>query len=300
MNACEQECRESRQQAGALSRAEKTVTGIAEAREDVSLLVELTIERRAEDQDIGMCVGQTANTFGCGYEAEETDTRGAGTLEGSNGRNRTAPGGKHGVEQKKVALARITGHLEVVIHRLERVVVAVEANVSNARRRHEPTDALHHTESGPENRHQRELLSHHATSGGAFQRGFHRGRLERQIAGRFIGHQCRDLIDQFLEDLGGRGPVAEERQFVLDQGVIHHTQCRELGGGVHGAEGTIFADMKEYQAVIVRLTRHVRDDEDTLTDLLNERSRSGWEPAMISQEGERLTVVFQRPSDRET
>jgi hypothetical protein len=69
---------------------------------------------------------------------------------------------------------------------------------------------------------------------------------------------------------------------------------------VHGAQGTIFADMKEYQAVIVRLTRHVRDDEDTLTDLLNERSRSGWEPAMISQDGERLTVVFQRPSDRES
>ena len=35
--------------------------------------------------------------------------------------------------------------------------------------------------------------------------------------------------------------------------------------------------MKEYQAVIVRVTRHVRDDEDALTDLLNERSRMGWD-----------------------
>jgi hypothetical protein len=68
---------------------------------------------------------------------------------------------------------------------------------------------------------------------------------------------------------------------------------------VHGAEGTIFAGMKEYQAVTIRLTRHVRDDEETLTDLLNERSRSGWEPAMMTQDGERLTVVFQRPSERE-
>ena len=54
--------------------------------------------------------------------------------------------------------------------------------------------------------------------------------------------------------------------------------------------------MKEYQAVILRLTRHAHDDEDALTDLLNERSRSGWEPALMSQEGSRLTVVFQRPS----
>jgi hypothetical protein len=55
--------------------------------------------------------------------------------------------------------------------------------------------------------------------------------------------------------------------------------------------------MKEYQSVILRLTRHTRDDEDALTDLLNERSRGGWEPTMMSQEGARLTLVFARPSD---
>ena len=57
--------------------------------------------------------------------------------------------------------------------------------------------------------------------------------------------------------------------------------------------------MKEYKAVMVRLTRHARDDEDALTDLLNERSRGGWEPVMMSQEGERLTIVFARPGDGE-
>jgi hypothetical protein len=52
--------------------------------------------------------------------------------------------------------------------------------------------------------------------------------------------------------------------------------------------------MKEYQAVMLRLTRQPRDDEDALTDLLNERSRSRWEPAMMAQDGTRLTIVFQR------
>ena len=52
--------------------------------------------------------------------------------------------------------------------------------------------------------------------------------------------------------------------------------------------------MKEYQAAILRIARHVRDDEDALTDLLNERSRGGWEPAMMSQDDQRITVVFQR------
>jgi hypothetical protein len=55
--------------------------------------------------------------------------------------------------------------------------------------------------------------------------------------------------------------------------------------------------MKEYQAVILRLTRHTRDDEDALTDLLNERSRGGWEPALMTQDGARVTLVFSRQSD---
>jgi hypothetical protein len=52
--------------------------------------------------------------------------------------------------------------------------------------------------------------------------------------------------------------------------------------------------MKEYQAVVVKLTRHSREDEDTLTDLLNERSRAGWQPALMSQDEQRLTILFQR------
>jgi len=52
--------------------------------------------------------------------------------------------------------------------------------------------------------------------------------------------------------------------------------------------------MKEYQAVIVRVTRHVREDEDALTDLLNERSRMGWSLAMMTHDAQRCTVVFVR------
>lgn len=57
--------------------------------------------------------------------------------------------------------------------------------------------------------------------------------------------------------------------------------------------------MKEYQAVMLRLTRHARDDEDALTDLLNERSRSGWRMAWMAQDAQRLTLVFERAGDAE-
>ncbi len=55
--------------------------------------------------------------------------------------------------------------------------------------------------------------------------------------------------------------------------------------------------MKEYQAVIVRLSRRVREDEDAITDLLNERSRGGWQPELMTQDPERVTVVFSRRAE---
>ena len=57
--------------------------------------------------------------------------------------------------------------------------------------------------------------------------------------------------------------------------------------------------MKEYQAVILRLTQHQREDEDALTDLLNERSRGGWSPTTMTQDGARLTIVFAREAEPE-
>ena len=57
--------------------------------------------------------------------------------------------------------------------------------------------------------------------------------------------------------------------------------------------------MKEYQAVILRLGRHARDDEEALTDLLNERSRGGWEPALMTQDAQRITIVFAREAEGE-
>ena len=34
-------------------------------------------------------------------------------------------------------------------------------------------------------------------------------------------------------------------------------------------------------------------------DLLNERSRGGWEPALMTQDAQRITVVFRRDADAE-
>jgi hypothetical protein len=53
--------------------------------------------------------------------------------------------------------------------------------------------------------------------------------------------------------------------------------------------------MIEYQTAIVRLVGRTREDEEALTDLLNERARMGWFfHAMTELHRGKLVVVFRR------
>ena len=56
--------------------------------------------------------------------------------------------------------------------------------------------------------------------------------------------------------------------------------------------------MKQYQIVIVRMCGKGREDEDSLTDLLNERTRMGWSYENMTQlESDRVAVVFERATE---
>ncbi len=53
--------------------------------------------------------------------------------------------------------------------------------------------------------------------------------------------------------------------------------------------------MTEYQTVIVRLSGRTRDDEDAVTDLLNERDRMGWIfHSSTALPRSRLLMIFRR------
>jgi hypothetical protein len=192
-------------------------------------------------------------------------------------------------------LLDISWNLEVVVHGFERVVVAVEPDVAYACRRHETQDTLDHSQPGPKYRDEGQLLTRDSPPLCLLEWSLHRRWRKGEIAGCFVGHQHGDLFDEFLEDLCWGGTVAQDCELVLNQGVFGDGERREHRGSVHGREATIFARMKEYQVVVHRLTRHTQDDEVVLTDLLNERSRAGWDLATMAQDGQRLTLVFQRP-----
>jgi hypothetical protein len=53
--------------------------------------------------------------------------------------------------------------------------------------------------------------------------------------------------------------------------------------------------MRQYDVVLVRLAGRTRPDEETLTDLLNERARAGWQFHSVTPlSPARVLVVFSR------
>jgi hypothetical protein len=53
--------------------------------------------------------------------------------------------------------------------------------------------------------------------------------------------------------------------------------------------------MREFQVVILRLQGKAREDEDAMTDLMNERARMGWDLHSIQPLLEqKVVVVFSR------
>ena len=169
----------------------------------------------------------------------------------------------------------------------------------NAGGRNEPCHPLHHSEARSKNWNQRQLLAAYAFADRALEWRFDGCRLQRELTRCLVSDKRCDLVHELFKNLRRRSAIAQQRELMLDERMRDNAQRRKRGGGVHVLEATNFARMKEYQAVMLRLSRHARDDEDALTDLLNERSRGGWCPSMMAQDDHRITIIFERPGDGE-
>src|SRR5256884_4066985 len=163
----------------ALSGAEQAIAGIPEPRQDVTVVVELAVERGGEDGDVGVGLEHATHALGRGDEAEEPDALGAGVLERVYGVRRRAAGREHGVEHEEIARVFTGWDLEIVIDGLEGVVLAVDADVADARRGDELRDALDHAEARAQDRHEGGLLSPPPDPPHPLERGFSLHGLQR-------------------------------------------------------------------------------------------------------------------------
>ena len=285
-----------------LARSEQTIAGIAQTWQDVAVRVQLAVESGADNRYVGVCLVYPRHARWGRYQAEKTDALCTGALERGDGSDRAPARGEHRIEEEELTFRGVGGNLEVVVHRLEGIVVTVEPDMPNACRRDQPQNAVDHAKSRAEDRHEGELFSGKALTLGGLERGLHGDLLQREIRRGLVRHEHGDLVHELLKDLFRGVFVAEERHLVAYEWVLHHG---EEGGAAsrrrccHAADTTILPFMKEYQAVILRLTGRTREDEDALTDLLNERSRGGWDPTMMTPDPYRLTIIFARASQPE-
>src|SRR5450759_58636 len=80
--------------------AELAIAGVAQAGQDVALLVELAVHGRTVDLDIRMSAGDGVNAFRGHDQVDELDARGAPTLEDLDGRRGRSARGQHQVDAR--------------------------------------------------------------------------------------------------------------------------------------------------------------------------------------------------------
>ena len=209
--------------------AEDPVAGIAQAGDDVAVVIELLVHARDVDVHVRVLGLHALHALGRAYDAHELDVLDADFLQEHRRSSRAAAGGQHRVDDYRVALLDVGRHFEVVLHRLERVGVAVEADVADLHVRHQGHHAVHHAQARAEDGHYRQLLARYVAALRNSQRGLDFDVLQGQVAGRLVAHQHRYLTDKLTEGLGACVLVAQDAQFVLDKGMVEYVHIAHGG-----------------------------------------------------------------------
>ncbi len=151
------------------------------------MIVEAAVERGGDDRHAREDALQLFDPLGRGDEADEFDRAGFQLDEPGDRRHRRIAGGEHRIDQDHVALRQILGQLQVIFDRLQRVRLAVDADMANPHRRHQVEHAVENAVAGAQDRHETELFAGQHRQPGGFEGRLDQGVFERQIARRLIG-----------------------------------------------------------------------------------------------------------------
>ena len=159
-------------------------------------------------------------------EAHEDDVLRALLLEQRKCCRRAAARGEHRVDDDERALGDIARQLAVVLDWLQRLRIAVHADVANAGRRNHVDDAVEHAEAGAQDWHDADFLAGEhlllALADWCLDLDFP----EREVTRDLVGHEHRDLLEQLAEILRTRFLHAHDREFMLDQRVVNEVDIQ--------------------------------------------------------------------------
>ncbi len=124
--------------------------------------------------------------------------------------------------------------LDVVLDRLERLLVAKEADEADPCARHEREHGVEHPHPGAEDRAHRDLLARDPSRGRVLERGLDLDLLVREVLRRLVREEQRQLVHELPEHLRRRGDVAQEAELVLDERVSDLRDSPGAGSGEMG------------------------------------------------------------------
>mmetsp|Transcript_3262 Transcript_3262/g.13686 ORF Transcript_3262/g.13686 Transcript_3262/m.13686 type:complete len:216 (+) Transcript_3262:1165-1812(+) len=201
--------------------AERAVAGVAQARHDVPLVVELLVDHGGVQSETRVFVRQNRQRGRARHDAHDADVAHVGAARDAlvDGLHHRAAGGEHGVgDEDALALREPLGELVQVHLRLQRLFVTHEPEVVRVRRGEHRLRLLQEHQAGAEHGHHRDGLRrvHHLhvrVAQGSLHLGLERG---EPVARALVDEQASELGERAAED-GRRGlHVARDRQPVVD------------------------------------------------------------------------------------
>lgn len=212
--------------------AEDSITGIAEARNDVGEFVESVVEGRGVHLDLRMVFGHPLNPLGRGHETKEPNRPASSLLQIVHRVGGAPSGGEHRIHHQDWPFGDVGRKFLVVLDGLMRCFVSLYADVADPSLWNETEHPVGHAKARTENRDD-------GDGGGELggvahvDRGLDSGSLRREIAKCLVGHQPGDFTKHSSEGGGRRLKVPENAQLVTDQGVIMGQQIGMFGRTSH-------------------------------------------------------------------
>src|SRR5690242_19012521 len=209
--------------------AEEAISRITKAGDNIPVVVELGIDRGCEYRHVGMDLGEGAGARLGRQDADHLDAPRAGLHQSVDAGDRRMRGGQHRIAHDHVAVAVVARHLEVVLDRLQRPRVAIEADMADAGERHQVVDALGEAKACAQNRRDHQLLAVEQRRVGAGDRRLDVRLHQGEVACRVVAQQQADLAQQAAE-VRARGLLVEHLgELVLHQRMADDVDRRRQG-----------------------------------------------------------------------
>ena len=182
----------------------------------------MIVQSRDKNINIRMILLHLLYAFRRADDAHQLDVPDARFLQEGDGRGRAAAGREHRVYHNGVTFFDIGRHFEIILDGFQGLRIAEQADVANLDVGHHADHTVHHAEPGTEDGDNRELLAGNPFAVCHGNRCFDVDRLQGEISRGFIAHQHGDLRDDLTELLYAGVLIAQNRQLVLNQGMIEY------------------------------------------------------------------------------